>query len=270
MDIYIYKHTSPSGKHYIGQTVNIKNRWKPSAYKQCHKFYRAIEKYGWENITHEIICVCHTPHEANEKEMFYIQHYDSINNGYNILVGGGDVLYGENNPMYGKSVKSFMSEDKIAEWKRHLSEARKGESNSFYGKHHSEETKEKLRQQRIGVSRPLNLTKEQRQRRSELSKAQWTDKRRKEQSEKMMGSNNPMYGKHLTEEEKQKKHDAMIGENSPMAKSIIIYDTYEDKEILCNCRRYVKDEIGMHPSHVTRYLNKDKLYKERYLLREVV
>jgi len=56
MDIYIYKHTSPTGKCYIGQTVDIKNRWKPSAYRQCKKFHNAIKKYGWENFTHEIIC----------------------------------------------------------------------------------------------------------------------------------------------------------------------------------------------------------------------
>jgi len=30
------------GRKYIGQTNDIKTRWKPSAYKTCTKFYKAI------------------------------------------------------------------------------------------------------------------------------------------------------------------------------------------------------------------------------------
>ena len=36
-----------------------------------------------------------------------------------------------------------MSENEIAEWKKHLSESHKGERNKFFGKHHTEETKNK-------------------------------------------------------------------------------------------------------------------------------
>lgn len=177
---------------------------------------------------------------------------------------------GENNPMYGVSVLSLMSDEKIAEWKKHLSRANKGENNPFYGKHHTEETKEKIRQKKLGVSHPLNLSEEQRKSISERSKSLWTDEKKKEQSEKMSGKNNPMYGKQYTEEEKQILREKMSGEKSPSAKPIIIYDVYEDEEILCNCRNYVKDEIGMNPSHIGRYLNKDKLYHGRYKLKEVV
>ena len=269
MDIYIYKQTSPTVKCYIGQTVNIKNRWKPSAYRQCKKFYNAIKKYGWENFTHEIICTCSTPQEANEKEAYYIEKYDSVNNGYNLVVGGGEYLCGEYNPMYGKSAKDFMTDEEILEWRRKLSEAQTGEKNGFYGKRHTEETKLKISQQKVGISHPLNLTDEQRAAISERNRQMWTEEKRKEQSEKMSGSNNPMYGKHYTDAEKQNRHDKMFRENSPLAKPIIIYDTYNDEEIMCKCRQYVKDEIGMNPSHVTRYLNKDKLYHGRYKLKEV-
>ena len=41
----VYKHTlKETGQVYIGQTNNIKNRWKPSAYKNCIKFYNAIQE----------------------------------------------------------------------------------------------------------------------------------------------------------------------------------------------------------------------------------
>ncbi len=264
MDIYIYKHTSPTGKCYMGQTVNIKNRWKPSAYRQCKKFYNAIKKYGWENFTHEIIYTCSTPQEANEKEAYYIEKYDSVNNGYNLLVGGG-----EYNSMYGKSAKDFMTDEEILEWRRKLSEAHTGEKNGFYGKRHTEETKLKISQQKTGVSHPSNLTDEQRAAISERNKQMWTEEKRNEQSKKMTGENNPMYGREVTEEQRQYLRDKFTGEKSPKAKPIIIYDTYNDEEIICKCRQYVKDEIGMNPSHVTRYLNKDKLYHGRYKLKEV-
>ena len=53
---------------------------------------------------------------------------------------------GENNPMYGKNIKDFMSEDAYAEWKRKISEANKGNTHAL-GKHWklSEETKKKMR-----------------------------------------------------------------------------------------------------------------------------
>lgn len=86
----VYKHTSPSGKVYIGQTKNIKDRWKASAYKHCTFFYNAINKYGWENITHEILKDNLTLDEANHWEWYYIEYYSSTdkNYGYNIHSGG--------------------------------------------------------------------------------------------------------------------------------------------------------------------------------------
>ena len=78
----IYKHTSKTtGKIYIGQTNNIRDRWKPSAYKTCPKFYTAIQTYGWEDFEHVVLEDNLTLEEANERETYYIQLYDSINNG---------------------------------------------------------------------------------------------------------------------------------------------------------------------------------------------
>ena len=39
-------HKTPSGKIYIGQTVNVEERWRPSACDQCIKFHNSIKKYG--------------------------------------------------------------------------------------------------------------------------------------------------------------------------------------------------------------------------------
>ena len=60
MKLYtVYKHTSPSGKVYIGITCRKPEyRWNHGrGYKEIDQplFYRAIKKYGWDNITHEIL-----------------------------------------------------------------------------------------------------------------------------------------------------------------------------------------------------------------------
>ena len=92
----IYKHTSKtSGKVYIGQTNNINVRWKPGAYRNCAKFYAAIQKYGWDDFEHEILEDNLTLEEANQRETYYIQLYDSINNGYNLNTGGDNHLASE-------------------------------------------------------------------------------------------------------------------------------------------------------------------------------
>ena len=89
----VYKHTlKETGQVYIGQTNNIKNRWKPSAYKQCVKFYNAIQKYGWDNFEHEILANNLTLEEANELETKFIIEYNSINNGFNLNTGGDNKL----------------------------------------------------------------------------------------------------------------------------------------------------------------------------------
>ena len=89
----VYCHTSPSGKKYIGMSKNVKRRWEANGknYKMCTKFYNAIKKYGWENITHEILEENLTKEEAERLEEFYIKEFDTVNNGYNMLKGVNDV-----------------------------------------------------------------------------------------------------------------------------------------------------------------------------------
>ena len=89
----IYKHTSPSGKSYIGITKQGKKRFGKdgNGYKKQRKFYNAIQKYGWDNFKHEIIEDNLSFEQACFGEQLYIEIYDSINNGYNIAIGGEGV-----------------------------------------------------------------------------------------------------------------------------------------------------------------------------------
>lgn len=87
----IYKHTAPNGKCYIGQTKqNPEDRWQNGrGYEHNVHFSNAIQKYGWNNFQHHIIQAgIQTQEEANLREIYWIEYYDSFVNGYNLTKGG--------------------------------------------------------------------------------------------------------------------------------------------------------------------------------------
>ena len=108
----IYKLTFPSGKSYIGQTIRPFNeRWrqhKNSALVQpdggCRLLNRAINHYGPNNITYEILF--ETEDEfLNNLEMEMIWLYNTLSpNGYNLKTGGNF------NPEYSDESRLKMSE----------------------------------------------------------------------------------------------------------------------------------------------------------------
>lgn len=88
----IYKYTSPSGKSYIGQTTRTKKEREgknAKEYSHCPAFYKAIQKYGIENFSYEVLEECDN-RLLNERERYWIKEYDSYNNGYNLTEGGQD------------------------------------------------------------------------------------------------------------------------------------------------------------------------------------
>lgn len=83
--IGIYKITSPSGRVYIGQSVNIAyrfNYYKGGHCKSQKKLYRSFIKYGVENHSFEIICECDKS-ELNDKERYYQILYKCVTHGLN-------------------------------------------------------------------------------------------------------------------------------------------------------------------------------------------
>ena len=90
-EYFIYMHKNKqNGKIYIGQTKSLKDRWKASAYENCTRFYNAIKCYGWDNFQHIVLQEGLTLEEANQKQTYYIQLYNTINQnfGYNLSKGG--------------------------------------------------------------------------------------------------------------------------------------------------------------------------------------
>lgn len=88
----VYMHVFPNNKKYIGITMQkILRRWRynGTGYKG-QIVYNAIQKYGWENVKHEILFEHLTKEEAENKEKEMIKKYKSnnIKYGYNVEKGG--------------------------------------------------------------------------------------------------------------------------------------------------------------------------------------
>lgn len=108
-------------KIYIGQSIDIKTRW--TAHKRCSKYndkkdyrlYQAINKYGLDNFDFSIIEEC-KPQLLNEREIYYIQQYDSYNNGYNMTYGGSGLNGITRNRNYApKNISQFCGTNDVVE-----------------------------------------------------------------------------------------------------------------------------------------------------------
>lgn len=98
----IYKYTSPSGKCYIGQTIQEnrrKSQHRRSAFNETdaayfHPFHVAIRKYGWDSFVYEVLYTVinddeiFVREELNKREIYYIGKFNSFEKGYNCTIGG--------------------------------------------------------------------------------------------------------------------------------------------------------------------------------------
>lgn len=85
-----------NGKIYIGQSINIEERWKQHIYKAFNEneigynsaIHQAFRKYGVENFDFSVLEEC-DQEELDDKEIQWIKDKNSMSpNGYNILAGG--------------------------------------------------------------------------------------------------------------------------------------------------------------------------------------
>lgn len=132
----IYKITSPSGRIYIGQTIDYNKRltkYRCGDSKGQIKLYRSFNKYGIENHIFEIVEECDVE-LLNERERHYQDLYDVLNEGLNCLLT-------ETNHLSGKRCKETC--DKIKE----------NNAKYWLGKHHSIKTKDKISKANTGKNK---------------------------------------------------------------------------------------------------------------------
>ena len=79
-----------NGKIYVGQSIDIKERWKQHLYKAYNEkelgynsaIHQAFRKYGYENFSFEIIEECEIE-ELDNKECYWIRELNTLTpNGY--------------------------------------------------------------------------------------------------------------------------------------------------------------------------------------------
>lgn len=157
----VYKHISPSGKAYIGQTNNLSRRSirHQSSGSGCSAFYSAIKKYGWSNFKHEVLVDDLTLPEANDWERFYVFIENTLSpNGYNLKTGGDKGTHSEETKLkMSMSAKgrlhSIETREKISAINRSQSEETKYKrAASLRGQKRSPETKEKMSLARKNIS----------------------------------------------------------------------------------------------------------------------
>lgn len=174
----IYRYKSPSGKYYIGQTINEESRRYNFLYEKRYggmKIDNARKKYGPENFEYAVLMKVTGDNREevigylNQLEQFFIKQYDSIKNGYNSSEGGKNGLLSE-------------------ETKRKMSEVRKGHPTS-------EETKKKISEKHKGKV--------------------YSEETRKKMSESRKGKTPGNKGKPMTMEQRRKMSTAKMGKPSP-------------------------------------------------------
>lgn len=165
-----------NGKIYIGQSINIKSRWKDHINalnrgdSSCTLLQRAWNKYGQENFSFEILELC-SEDMLDEIEIKYINNYDSCNSGYNIESGGNKNKHLSDETK--EKIKTSRIGKKLSDdAKKKMSQSRIGANNGMYGKNHSDISKQKMSDSKKGKlgHRQTNYQKE-RARISNLGKA---------------------------------------------------------------------------------------------------
>lgn len=177
MGYTVYQHITPNGKRYIGITKSKpENRWNGGyGYKTQPLFYRAIKKYGWDNIKHQVLVTGISKGDATKTEIRLIAQYDCTNpqKGYNITKGGDGCNGFSPSP----------------ETRKKLSDAHKGKNATWYGKHLPEDMRKQIsekikrlwhnaeyRQKRVDSQKGTKHTNEHKRKIGDASRRNWQNK----------------------------------------------------------------------------------------------
>lgn len=137
---YIYLTTdTTNGMQYVGQHHYNKEGELDPNYHGSGVIISRIYKERPETLKEEYIKTCYSDSEMNDDEKYYIKLYKTLwPNGYNLSEGGdGGVRCEETRRKISNSHKGLQA----------------GEKNPMYGKHHSEETKNKISVAKKGKNR---------------------------------------------------------------------------------------------------------------------
>lgn len=161
--VYMYEHRK-SGKVYIGKTIDIERRKYEHSMRPAKNSLldRAIKKHGIAEFDFYVLAIFDTNEQASREEMYWIARMREVL-GHKKVYNRTDGGEGISGWQHSDTSKKKMS----ASQKEHFA---MGGVKPMLGKRHSQETKNRISEARIG---------------------------------KYAGENSPMFGKHISEERKQ-------------------------------------------------------------------
>lgn len=216
-----------NGKKYIGKKLFIKGRWNTYLGSGTY-LKKAIKKYGKDNFVKEIVAIAYSKEELDKLEIEFINIHNAVESKdyYNITYGGD---------------LGFTGLQHSDETKTKMSIRQKGENHPSYGKHPTEETRNKLRI--AGTNRTQ----------SEIT--------RQKISEAQNGEKGNMYGKHHSEETKIKMSKA---HNNPRS--------YEVLEMMSKNNIKLNDEQvkEIRSKYIKREYTYEDLAKEYFVSRNTI
>lgn len=166
-------------KKYIGQSVDIDDRWRKHVSELKHNSHhndylqKAWNKYGENAFIFYVLEYCNK-NELDKMEIYWINYYDSENrdHGYNLKSGGqngGSILSEYAKEKQKKSIKESYNNSNLREVRRsaalnqwanpEIKAKISGKNSSMYGRHHSEEAKNRISMANKGrISSKRNMT----------------------------------------------------------------------------------------------------------------
>lgn len=231
-------------KRYIGQSIDIYKRWRQHKNELNNDTHRnehlqnAWKIYKECSFRFFIVEECDV-FDLNSREVYYINLFkvENRNYGYNIEPGGNS------NKIIPNETRIKMSLAKSDYF---------GEKNSFYGKHHSEDTKKYLREL--------------------WDNSEWSNDMRRKMSENhadVSGENNPMYGKKHTAKSKEnmsKNTQKLFNSDNPNAHSVYCVELNLYFGSIIEASRYVdisRNTLSLHLNGKSQSAGKHPITDEK-------
>lgn len=198
-------------KPYVGQTTKTLDERFIQHSRTDSLIGNAIRKYGAENFLREVLEVCDTQEQLNEREKFWIAYFNSkVPNGYNLTDGGEGMAGRHHTPESKAKMSASQCGKKLsAKARANIAAAKIGEKNPFFGKHHTSKSlakmsaahkgKKRSKQTCANISAALTGRTFSDTHRANLSAAKKgtipSDKTRENMSAARIGDKNHNYGK---------------------------------------------------------------------------
>ena len=236
----------PTDKFYVGVTSK-----KPYTRIRQHKHGKRqlldteIQRIGWDgNFDWWVIEENIPSDKISERECYWIEFFNSTcPNGYNRTCGGITLF------KHTEEAKSTMSAVKA------------GENHPMYGKKHSEETIEKMRQAQLGKHHSDESKEAMRQ--AHLGKT-LTDEHKASISESMTGEKHPFYGKHHSEETKEIMRQKHLGKHhTEETKAQMSADRTGEKHPFYGKKHSEETIEKMRQAHLGNSAHKGKHHSEK-------